>query len=191
MLKPHSIVMSTTDLSFFIRPDRLLRKLALRAGQTVVHLGCGAGFYLIPAARIVGKTGKVIGVDVMPEMLAEAESRARRSSVFGIIQTIHANLETVNGSTLPDQMADVTLVANILHQSQPERILAEAVRITKADGRIIIIEWDVVATPFGPLPSSRISKTEAVKVITAMQWVVTKEFQPSPYHYGLIVSRQT
>lgn len=180
--------MTTPDSTFFIRPDDLLRQLALRAGQTVVHLGCGAGFYLIPAARIVGKTGKVIGVDVLPEMLAEAESRARRSRLSGIIKTIHANLEKPKGSTLPDAISDCTLVANILHQSNPSLILTEAARVTKPDGHIVIIEWDVVATPFGPPPASRIAKGEVLKAIENMNWIVTQEFQPSPYHYGLVIS---
>lgn len=182
--------MTTPDSTFFIRPDDLLRQLALRAGQTVVHLGCGAGFYLIPAARLVGKTGRVIGVDVLPEMLAEAESRARRARLGGIIQTIHANLEKPKGSTLPDKIADWTLVANILHQSQPALILTEAARVTKPDGHIIIIEWDVVATPFGPPPSSRIAKPEVTQAVADMNWVITREFQPSPYHYGLVIAPQ-
>jgi ubiquinone/menaquinone biosynthesis C-methylase UbiE len=180
--------MSAPDSSSFIRPEDLLATLGLRAGQTLVHLGCGAGFYLIPAAKIVGTAGKVIGVDVLSEMLAEAENRARRAHVNGIIQTIRANVEKPSGSTVASKSADWVLVANILHQSAAPDVLTEAARIAKDDGKIIIIEWDVVATPFGPPPAARVAKKDVIKVIDALSLRVVEEFSPSPYHYGLVVA---
>ncbi len=173
----------------FIRPDELWRQLGLRAEQTVVHLGAGAGFYLIPAARIVGSKGKAIGIDVLPSMLAEIENKARREKLDGIIKTVRANLENPEGSTLSANTADWVLVANILHQSDPHIILQEAARIVAANGKVAIIEWDTAASPFGPPAEQRVSKEETTQAAAGVRLQVVKELQPSPYHYGLVLTK--
>lgn len=171
----------------FIRPDELWHNLGLRAGQTMVHLGCGPGFYLVPAAQIVGTNGKVIGIDIQAHLLAEAEGRAERNGVADIVHTIRADLETDKGSTLPPATADWVLVANILHQAVPQAILREAARIVRPDGSVVVVEWDVGASPFGPPTEMRISKPDTVATAEAAGLKIAREFKPSPYHYGLIL----
>lgn len=171
----------------FIRPDEFWQNLGLRAGQVIVHLGCGAGFFLIPAAKVVGAEGKAIGVDVLPNMLAEVEGKAVREGLDKIIETVRANLEEQEGSTLPTDMADWVLVANILHQSHPESIVRESARVVKPEGRVALVEWDVGASPFGPPVEARIAKPDVIDVAVGAGLTVEKEFRPSPYHYGLIL----
>ena len=171
----------------FIRPDELWHNLGLRAGATVVHLGCGPGFYLVPAAQIVGATGKVIGIDIQAHLLAEAEGRAERSGVGEIVHTVRANLETDKGSTLPPGSADWVLVANILHQASPPAILGEAARVVRSTGVVVVVEWDVGASPFGPPNEARIAKPEALAAAQNHGLTLTAEFKPSPYHYGLLL----
>ncbi len=171
----------------FLRPDDVLRQIGLRAEQTFVHLGCGAGFWLIPAAQIVGASGKAIGVDIRPDILSEAESRAQLAHLGQTVQTKRGDLEQDNGSGLDDNLADVVLVANIIHQANPEKLLSEARRILKTDGKIAVVEWDVVASPLGPPPKSRISKEEMQKIAASLGLKTAKSFEASQYHYGLIL----
>lgn len=173
--------------SSFIRPRELWQSLGLRANQTVVHLGAGAGFYIIPAAAMLGPKGKAIGVDILPDMLAEITSKAAREHLENV-QTIRANLENTPGTPLPDQSADWVLVANILHQANPEKILAEAARLCAPQGHVVIIEWDTAASPFGPPTSARIGRDQAEAIAGQHGLKVTKTLQPSPYHYGLVLS---
>lgn len=160
--------------------------MGLRAQQTFVHLGCGAGFYLIPAAVIVGSKGKAIGVDILPDMLAEAENKARHQGVEHIVQTLRANIENTPGTTIPPKSADWVLVANILHQSDPAKVFTEALRIIAANGHVAVIEWNTSATPFGPPVHNRKSTEEMKEIAASCGLAITKEFSPSPYHYGLI-----
>jgi len=176
----------TADNKSFIRPDKFWRDLGLRANQTVAHLGCGAGFYIVPAARIVGDKGAVFGVDVLPDMLAEAEGRAEREGVADIITTIRADLESKKSSTIKPKSIDWVLVANILYQSDPSKVLAEAAKIAKPGGTIVVVEWDVVATPLGPPAADRIAKPEVITIADQLKLKLTNEFAPSPYHYGLL-----
>lgn len=182
--------MEVTSSASFIRPEALWRTLGLRAGQTVAHFGCGAGFYLIPAAKMVGKEGRVIGIDVRTDMLREAENRAERAGIADIIYTIRSNIETRHGSLLEDKSADWTLIANILHQSDPQKILTEAKRVTKDGGTIVVVEWDVVATPLGPPAEQRIAHQEVIKAAKEVGLTVRDQFAPSPYHYGLLLEPQ-
>ena len=178
------------EANSFIRPDELWREVGLAAGQTVVHLGSGPGFYLIPAAKIVGKAGQAIGIDLIADLLEETEGRARREGVAESIQTIRANLENPAGSTLPDQSADWVLVANILHQSDPAAILTEATRLVKPTGQVLIIDWDTAASPLGPPAEVRVPRAVAREQAEGAGLTVQKEFDPSPYHYGLLLKRK-
>ncbi|MBI1833248.1 MAG: methyltransferase domain-containing protein [Candidatus Andersenbacteria bacterium] len=173
----------------FIRPDAFWRNLGLRAQQKVVHLGCGAGFYLLPAAHIVGAKGKAYGFDILPDMLAEVENKAKRENLEDIVSTKRANLEQVGGSGLPDNDIDWVLTANILHQSDPEKIFQEAARIVSTSGRVVVVEWDTGATPFGPPSEARRPKNDVIQFAQNANLSVEKEFKPSPYHYGLILKK--
>ena len=172
----------------FIRPEILWQTIGLKAGQTVIHLGCGPGFYLIPAAKIVGPSGKAIGVDIRPDMVAEAASRATREGVGTIVQTIHANGEDMKPANLPEGSADWVLLVNILHQSHPAKVIGEARQLMKPAGHVIVISWSTAATPFGPPLDNRLSVSEMNDILTAAKLKVVKNFTPSPYHYGLIAA---
>lgn len=177
------------DTSSFLRPDDVLRKIGLRAEQTFVHLGCGAGFWLIPAGQIVGASGKAIGVDIRPDILSEAESRAKLAHLGQVVQTQRGDLENDQGSGLPDGLADLVLVANIIHQANPEKLLSEAKRLLKGDGKIAVVEWDVVASPLGPPPGSRIAEPDMKRIAQSIGLKTQKSFSASPYHYGLILAQ--
>lgn len=173
----------------FIRPHDLWDSVGLRADETIVHLGCGAGFYLIPAARIVGAYGKAIGYDILPDMLAEVENRARREQLEDIIEIHRTDLEKPEATELEPGSINWVLVANILHQSDPVIILKEAARIVADSGRVLIVEWDTAASPFGPPPADRIAKQEVIKVAKDAGLTVEKDFRPSLYHYGLVLEK--
>lgn len=170
----------------FLRPEDVLRKIGLRAEQHFVHLGCGAGFWLIPAARIVGLGGKASGVDIRADMLSEAESRADLEHVGQIVETHRGDLEHDRGSTLADHVADVVLVANIIHQADPTKLLTEAKRVAKPGGNVVIVEWDVAASLIGPPPEQRLPEPDMRRLAEAVGLTFTRAFDASPYHYGLI-----
>jgi len=173
----------------FIRPDELWKKVGLKAEQTVAHLGAGPGYYIIPAAHIVGPKGQAIGIDVLPDMLAEIESRAARENIKDIVQTIRANLENDPGSPLKNASLDWVLVANILHLSDSAKILKEAARLVRPQGKVLIIEWSTAASPFGPPTSHRLAKADILTAAAQHGLVMKEDFEPSPYHYGLILTK--
>lgn len=179
--------MTPSNNNQFLRPDNFWYEVGLRANQTVVHLGCGAGFFLIPAAKIVGPHGKVIGVDIRTDMLQEVEGRASREGFSKIITTIRTDLEDRPADGIKPNSSDWTLAINILSQADPKKILQEAKRITKKGGKIIIVEWSVAQATIGPPMEKRTPKDQMLTIAAELNLKLNKEFTPSPYHYGLFI----
>jgi SAM-dependent methyltransferase len=118
---------------------------SLAEGETVVDLGSGGGIDCFLAARRVGPTGRVIGVDMTPEMIALARSNAKR----GGITNVEFRLGEIEALPVADGTADI-VISNCVINLVPDkhRAFAETFRITRPGGRISVS--DIVTTQ--PLP---------------------------------------
>jgi len=127
---------------------------ALREGEVVVDLGSGAGMDAFLAARRVGPSGRVIGIDMTDAMLAKARENARK----GGYSNVEFRKGTIENLPLEDESADV-IISNCVINLSPEkdRVYGEAYRVLRRGGRVMIS--DVVLER--PLPEEIRQSVEA------------------------------
>lgn len=170
----------------FINPEKVIGQLDIKPGMVVADLGCGHGYFTLPIAKIVGRNGRVYAVDVLTEALESVHSRAQLENAINI-ETVRGNLEAPLGSRLADGSADLTLLHNVLFESQKKSaIIREAKRVLKLGGTFVLIDWRKDNPSFGPQAGWRISLDEARALAQEEGFAFNRVFDVGEYHYGLI-----
>ena len=120
------------------RTDLLMKALALAPGMVVADIGAGTGYLSRRMASAVVPGGKVLAVDVQPEMVAMLKDLARSSR--------QANIEPLLGTETDVRLAassvDLAVMVDVYHElSRPYEVLASVVRALKPGGRVVFVEY--------------------------------------------------
>ena len=172
----------------FLNPAEVVAQSGLMQGEVVADLGCGNGFYVLPAAQMVGPSGSVIAVDVMEAKLAATVSIA---SQFG-----YKNVKIVKADLakpildIPENSVDMVIVGNILHEiNQQDGLIRNIYRILKTPGRVLIVEWKKTAAPFGPPLARRVEQQKVEILLMQAGLRKVKELEADNYHYAILFEK--
>lgn len=165
------------------RPLELLTWAGIKAGQTVLDLGCGTGFFTLPAARLVGPTGKILATDIQPEMLAAVESAVAAQGL--------TNVEIFPGQEYELHRhfsVDWVLLAFVLHEVRnPARLLALARKMLAPGGRILVIEWPKEESPKGPPVKVRLSPEDIQTLAHPLGLATLQRRDLRPHYYAMVL----
>ena len=130
--------------------------------MTFMDIGCGNGFFTIPAAEQVDESGKVYAVDASAEAVETVKRKAAAKGLKNIITKAREAEETV----FCDECADMVFFSIVLHDFRdPAKVLRNAKRMIKPTGTLINLDWKKKRTAFGPPLHIRFSEEQAQALI--------------------------
>jgi ubiquinone/menaquinone biosynthesis C-methylase UbiE len=170
----------------FSDPQQNVAELGLFDGQIVADLGAGSGHYALLAAKAVAPTGRVFAVDIQKDLLSRLQKEAHKDHIRNI-EVISGDLEKIGGTRLKEGSCDVVIASNILFMLEDKKsFLAEARRIVKSRGRLLVIDWTGSFSGMGPHQNNVLYKDDCVKLVAAAGFTYDREIHAGDHHYGII-----
>jgi len=173
-----------------VDPFKIFKKIDLKEGVRVADMGCGrTGHFVFPAARIVGQTGVVYAVDILKDVLENINGWVR-SQAWNNIQTIWSDIEAANKTPIPPKTLDVCFFMNVLFTVKNKvGALAEAIRLLKDDGKIVVVDWEKKLGALGPSPDMMLNAKKLIEIASQCGLSLVENLPVSDYHYCLIFKK--
>jgi ubiquinone/menaquinone biosynthesis C-methylase UbiE len=174
----------------FLNPQEIFDKINLIQGMKIADLGCGnLGYFILPAAKIVGKEGIAYAVDILPSVLETVKGRGRLQGLTNLV-IVRSNLEKVGVTDIPAASLDVALVKNMLFQNkQHKAVIQEAARLLKSAGKLVVIDWKKTGVPLGPPVDLRVDPEEIKGIAATLGLKLIEETEWGQYFWGLIFEK--
>jgi ubiquinone/menaquinone biosynthesis C-methylase UbiE len=166
--------------------ERMLKNLGVKEGMTVCDMGCGNGFYALKLATMVGPKGRVLAVDIQPEMLKLLVERMEEQG----IENITPILGSVHDPRLPAGTVDLMLCVDVYHEfSHPVHMLHAMREALKPDGQIVLLEFRAEDPEVPIKPLHKMSKAQINKELPANGFKLTKEYDELPWQHMMWFGR--
>jgi ubiquinone/menaquinone biosynthesis C-methylase UbiE len=182
----HKFRLLSEERQAAFQPEKLLRDLGLTEGMALADIGCGPGFFTLPAAQIVGEHGAVYAADINGEMLSTVRSRASEAELTNIhlVKTSDREIPIAPGS------CDFVLLAFIIHEVEHRAsFLHRAARLLKPSGRLVVLEWEKIEEEAGPPIEERLTSEDLLADAQAAGLQPVEERSLTPSHYLRVFER--
>jgi ubiquinone/menaquinone biosynthesis C-methylase UbiE len=164
-------------------PEAILTSIGLGEGMVFVDVGCGEGYFALPAARRVGPHGRVYAADINPESLERLRARAREDGLTNILSRAAGAEDTI----FCDGCADIVFFGIDLHDFRdPVAALRNAERMLGKKGRLVDLDWKDEPMELGPPPGIRFSVGKAISLMESVGLRIHSVQEAGPYHYLII-----
>lgn len=121
------------------RTDLLVEALKIKEGDVIADIGAGSGYFAWRFANQVGESGKVLAVDIQPEMLEILDQQMEKR---GVADRVEGILGTIEDPNLPPNSADLAIMIDVYHElSHPYEMALKMVEGLKPGGRLVFVEY--------------------------------------------------
>ena len=159
------------------RTDLLLKALELKPGMVVADVGAGTGYLSRRMAEAVAPSGKVLAVDVQPEMVAMLRKAVQQQG----IRNLEPLLGTETDVRLPAGSVDLAILVDVYHElSFPYEVLGSIVRSLKPGGRLVFVEYraEDASVPIKPLHKMSEAQIRLEAQVHPLDWERTVNSLP-------------
>ena len=158
------------------KPAQVIRALALPPGASVADIGAGTGYYTFRISPLVPE-GRVLAVDIQPEMLDEIAERTATRRVDNVVPV----LGTEADPGLEENSVDVALIVDAYHEfSYPREMMVAIWKALRPGGRVVLVEFRLEdpEVPVRPLHKMSQAQVRAEMAAAGLEWVETRDLLP-------------
>lgn len=153
-----------------MKPIQTLKKLGLEKGDVALDIGCGIGFFSIPASEIVGDCGKVYAADISDVMLKELSEKISRQNITNIVP-VHSSGNSISTG---GQRPSFCLLVNVVHEvDDKEALIGMTHSLMDKGGKIAVIDFKKIPTEGGPPLELRLSQFEMEELLKSQGYSIT------------------
>ena len=161
------------------RTDLLISRLPLEPDDVVADIGAGTGYFSFPVAERVPE-GRVLAVDIQPEMLALMEKRQRELGV----DNVEPVLGTITDPNLPEAGVDVIFIVDAYHEfSHPFEMGEAMTRALRPGGSLVLVEYrgEDRSVPIKPLHKMTEAQVRREMAVLGLEWIETQDYLPQQH----------
>ena len=166
-------------------PENILAEVGLSRGMTFIDIGCGQGFFTIPAARIVGDNGKVYASDISQTNIAKLQKKLNAGGLNNVIVEAGKAEDLLSC----EGCADIVFFGIVLHDFEnPLKVLANAHAMLKPTGKLVDLDWKKEPTEIGPPLNIRFSEEQASQLLATSGFHTQLVLKSGLYHYIIMAT---
>ena len=165
------------------KPEVVLDRLGVKPGMVVADVGAGTGYFSVRLAHAVGPEGRVLAVDVEPNLVDYMKDRAAKERLPQMVPV----LVPPDDPKLPPRGVDLVLIVDTWHHIDDRlSYLAKLAAGLKPGGRVAVVDFKKGDFPVGPPDAHKLASEAIAEEFRSAGWAVTKSWEDLPYQYVLV-----
>ena len=165
------------------QPDVVIDALKIQPGQFVADIGAGTGYFTVRISPVVGVDGRVLAVDVEPEMVEYIRTRAAKAG----LKNVEPILTTPDTPGLGADSVDLAFICDTWHHIDNRIDYLNQLRKTlRKGGKVAIVDFKEGKLPVGPPQGHKLSRQAVIEEFTTAGWTLRKEIDVLAYQYILV-----